>query len=61
LLQIHDELVFEVPENEVKKAATFIKKCMETRPFDEFLIPIVAEAAAGHRFGKLKELDGIDE
>ena len=57
LLQIHDELVFEVPENEVKNAVIFIKKCMETRPFDEFPIPIVAEASVGHRFGEMKEME----
>ncbi|MDR2712256.1 MAG: bifunctional 3'-5' exonuclease/DNA polymerase [Clostridiales bacterium] len=61
LLQIHDELVFELPENRVKEAVIFIKNCMETRPFAEFSVPIVAEAAAGYRFGELKELEGFDE
>ena len=61
LLQIHDELLFELPENRVKEAVIFIKNCMETRPFDEFSVPIVAEAAAGYRFGELKELEGFDE
>jgi DNA polymerase-1 len=58
LLQIHDELVFEIPENEVENAVIFIKNCMETQPFAEFSVPIVAEASAGHRFGDLKELEG---
>ena len=57
LLQIHDELVFELPENKVPEAAAFIKACMEARPFEEFDVPIVAEAAAGPRFGELKELE----
>jgi DNA polymerase-1 len=61
LLQIHDELVFEVPENEVKNAVIFIKKCMETRPFNEFIVPIVAEASVGQRFGELTELEVADE
>jgi DNA polymerase-1 len=56
LLQIHDELVFEIPENRLNEAVIFIKCCMETRPFDVFSVPIVAEAAAGRRFGELKEL-----
>jgi len=56
LLQIHDELVFEIPENRLKEAAVFIKCCMEQRPFDVLSVPIVAEAAAGRRFGELKEL-----
>lgn len=57
LLQIHDELVFEVPEDRVHEAAAFIKACMEERPFEEFDVPIVAEAAFGERFGELKELE----
>ena len=57
LLQIHDELVFELPENKVKEAVFYIKNCMETKPFDGFSVPIVAEAAAGYRFGELKELE----
>jgi DNA polymerase-1 len=59
LLQIHDELVFEIPENQVENAVIFIKNCMETRPFDVFSVPIVAEAAVGKRFGELEELEGI--
>jgi len=57
LLQIHDELVFELPEDKVPEALSFIKKCMEERPFSEFDLPIVAEAAVGIRFGELKELE----
>jgi DNA polymerase-1 len=29
VLQIHDELVFEVPEDKVREAAAFVKGCME--------------------------------
>jgi DNA polymerase-1 len=57
VLQIHDELVFELPEDRVREAAVFIKACMEERPFEEFDVPIVAEAAAGERFGELKEIE----
>jgi len=57
LLQIHDELVFELPEEKVHEAAAFIKACMEERSFNEFDVPIVAEAAVGARFGELKELE----
>ena len=56
LLQIHDELVFELPENRLKEAALFIKKCMEEKPFDVFSVPIIAESSTGHRFGDMKEL-----
>lgn len=55
LLQIHDELVFEIPENKVKEAVIFVKNCMETPPFEAFSVPILAEAATGRRFGELQE------
>lgn len=57
LLQIHDELVFEVPRDRVEDAVKFIKACMETQPFPGFDVPIVAEAAAGRDFGELEELE----
>jgi DNA polymerase-1 len=57
LLQIHDELVFEVPEDKVNDAVRFIKECMEAKPFPEFDVPIVAEAAVGRNFGEMKELE----
>jgi len=56
LLQIHDELVFELPAAKVAEAVDFIKSCMEAQPFPDFDVPIVAEAAAGTDFGNLKEL-----
>ena len=57
LLQIHDELVFELPEDKVYEAVAFIKKCMETQPFPEFDVPIVAEASIGRNFGEMKEME----
>jgi len=60
LLQIHDELVFELPEGRVSEAARFIKECMETQPFPEFDVPIAADAAVGRRFGEMKELEAVD-
>jgi len=57
LLQIHDELVFELPEDKVDEAVDFIKKCMETQPFPEFDVPIVAEASVGRNFGDMKEME----
>lgn len=60
ILQIHDELVFELPENQLENAVIFIKNCMETKPFEAFSVPIIAEASAGYRFGELHELEGYD-
>jgi len=57
LLQVHDELVFELPADKVNEAGSFIKACMEAQPFPEFDVPIVAEAAVGSRFGSLKEIE----
>jgi len=54
-LQIHDELVFELPEDKVYEAESFVKECMEAQPYPEFDVPIVAEAAVGTRFGKMEE------
>lgn len=61
ILQIHDELVFELPQNRLKEAVFYIKNCMETKPFEAFSIPIVAEAAYGKRFGELEEFDDYEE
>lgn len=61
ILQIHDELVFELPQNRLKEAVFCIKNCMETKPFEAFSIPIVAEAAYGKRFGELEEFDDYEE
>jgi DNA polymerase-1 len=60
LLQIHDELVFELPQNRVYEAVTFVKACMEACPFDGFDVPIVAEASVGEKFGEMKEVDTTD-
>lgn len=56
LLQVHDELIFEVPEDKVNEAVNFVKKCMEQQPFKGFDVPIIAEAAAGETFGTLHEI-----
>ena len=57
LLQIHDELIFELPAERVPEAVEFIKACMEAQPFPAFDVPITAEAAVGARFGEMKEIE----
>ena len=45
LLQVHDELVFEAPTDEVEKAAAMIKKTMES--VVDLAVPFVAEVGIG--------------
>ena len=56
VLQIHDELVFIVPEAMVDEAVKYVKACMEISPFDGFEVPLVAEASVGDNFGAMKDL-----
>lgn len=56
LLQVHDELIFEVPEDKFNEAVTFVKECMEQQPFEAFDVPIIAEAEVGKTFGTLHEI-----
>ena len=48
LLQVHDELVFEVPKKEMKETAALVKKVMQDAPLPalKLKVPIVAEV--GH-------------
>jgi len=57
LLQIHDELVFEIPVDKLDEAVAFVRACMETQPFPEFDVPVVAETAVGLNFGEMKEME----
>ena len=57
LLQIHDELLFEVSTQHVNDAILFIKSCMEEQPFPDFNVPVTVEAAVGRTFGKMQDCD----
>ena len=57
VLQIHDELVFELPAERLTEAVAFIQDCMDAQPFPEMDVPIVAEAAYGSDFGHMNEMD----
>src|SRR5499427_5155128 len=52
LLQVHDELVFEVPEDEVAKTLPVIKKVMEDAPHPavSLHVPLAVEAHAAHNW-----------
>lgn len=51
LLQVHDELIFEVPETELEQTSKLVKKVMEdaARGFD---VPLVAEAGSGNSWAE---------
>ena len=57
VLQIHDELLFTVPEDRVREASGFIRGGMEAKPFDEFDIPLKVEVSVGKNYGEMEELE----
>lgn len=54
LLQVHDELVFEVPEDKMKEAAEKIKSIMEN--IYELAVPLKVDIEAGDNWGELRQL-----
>lgn len=55
ILQVHDELVFEVPTAEVQKMAEFIAK--EMNSVYKLRVPIKTEVSAGENWGELEDID----
>jgi DNA polymerase I len=53
LIQIHDELVFEVPEGQATQFMQAVKPVLEQPPTPGFSVPIVVEPKRGTRFGEL--------
>ncbi len=53
LLQVHDELLFEVPDAELDETTQVVKQVMETAcdPVLELSVPLVAEAGHGKNWG----------
>ena len=58
ILQVHDELVFEIKKGEVKECAPVIKKIMESVVPESKRrgVPIIAEGKAGKNWGEMKKL-----
>jgi len=54
LLQVHDELVFEVPEKEVHKVATFVKEVMEN--IYKLRVPIRVGVEVGDNWGETEKI-----
>jgi DNA polymerase-1 len=52
LLQVHDELVFEVPDAEVDNAIPIIREVMENAPFPaaRLSVPLHVDARAAHNW-----------
>lgn len=56
VMQIHDELIFEVPINRLEETARWVKATMET-PIPGFDVPIIADAKAGPNWADAKGLE----
>ncbi len=54
ILQVHDELVFEVPEKEVNKVAKFI--AYEMNNVYKLKVPIKTDIEVGDNWGELEEV-----
>jgi DNA polymerase I-like protein with 3'-5' exonuclease and polymerase domains len=54
LLQVHDELVGEVPTEHAKQAASLMSRLMVEEANKDFQIPLVAEAGIGQTWGEAK-------
>jgi len=59
ILQVHDELLFEVPEDEVERARKLVKAAMETIEFPRgraypLKVPLVVEVGAGPHWAAVK-------
>jgi DNA polymerase-1 len=58
LFTVHDSLVFEVPEDRVKEAASLIKSAMEAPPpLEGFDIKLTADVSVGKTYGEMKEIE----
>jgi len=55
LIQVHDELVFEVKENKIKSVAKLIKEEMEKAY--PLKVPVVVNVSVGDSWGELAETD----
>ena len=55
LLQVHDELIFEVPGAEVKETIRIAKSVMENAL--KLSVPLTTEARVGINWGELEPVD----
>ncbi|MCJ7695616.1 MAG: DNA polymerase I, partial [Anaerolineaceae bacterium] len=55
LLQVHDELILEVPENELNQTAVLVKEVLENAY--KLDVPLTTEARSGVSWGELEKMD----
>ena len=54
LLQVHDELIFEVKDNEVESSIDIIKNIMEKNhlKYKDFVVPLIVDYGVGNNWGE---------
>ena len=61
LLQIHDELLFEVADRDVDRAVELVSDSLETdrllEGYVEFRLPLEVKVLVGKRWGKMEEME----
>ena len=55
ILQVHDELVFEIAEDEIKESISLLKNIMETTHLNhkDFIVPLIVDYGIGNDWGEL--------
>jgi DNA polymerase-1 len=52
ILQIHDQLLFEVPDDELEKVSVYVKETMEKA--NDYVVPITVDISMGKSWGELE-------
>ena len=54
LLQVHDELIFEINEKDIEESSIIIKQIMENShlQYKDFIVPLTVESGAGDTWGE---------
>jgi DNA polymerase-1 len=59
LIQIHDELVFEVPKDKADAFINTLVPVLQLLPVLDFKVPMIVEAKRGERFGELTRIEMV--
>ena len=61
LLQIHDELLFEVADQDLDRAVDIVRDTLETdrllEGYIDFRLPLEVKVLVGKRWGKMREIE----